>query len=76
MSRIRKSVPGVDPKLLEILVWVSAACLVVAIGLSRVYLGVHHPTDVLAGFLAAGIWVSSIVALDHIRLLRRRRPAR
>ena len=62
--------------LLEILVWVSAACLVVAIGLSRVYLGVHHPTDVLAGFLAAGIWVSSIVALDHIRLLRRRRPAR
>ena len=62
--------------LLEILVWVSAACLVVAIGLSRVYLGVHHPTDVLAGFLAASIWVSSIVALDHIRLLRRRRPAR
>ncbi len=59
--------------LLEILIWVSAACLVVAIGLSRIYLGVHHPTDVLAGFLAAGIWVSSIVALDHIRLLRRRR---
>ncbi len=59
--------------LLEILVWVSAACLVLVIGLSRVYLGVHHPTDVLAGFLAAGIWVTSIVALDHIRLLRRRR---
>ena len=62
--------------LLEILIWTSAACTIVAIGLSRVYLGMHHPTDVLAGFLAATIWVSSIVALDHIRLLRRRRRLR
>lgn len=58
-------------RLLEILIWLSAACLVVAIGLSRIYLGVHHPTDVLAGFLAASIWVSSIVALDHIRIMRK-----
>lgn len=62
--------------LLEILIWISAACLVVAIGLSRVYLGVHHPTDVLAGYLAAGIWVSSIVALDHILIMRKQRKAR
>jgi undecaprenyl-diphosphatase len=58
---------------LEILIWTSAACTVVAIGFSRIYLGVHHPTDVIAGFLAATIWVSAIVALDHIRLLRRKR---
>jgi undecaprenyl-diphosphatase len=61
---------------LEILIWTSAACTVVAIGFSRIYLGVHHPTDVIAGFLAASIWVSAIVALDHIRLLRRQRRLR
>jgi undecaprenyl-diphosphatase len=59
--------------LLEILIWTSAALTIVSIGLSRVYLGVHHPTDVLAGFLAATIWVSSIIALDHIRQMRRKR---
>jgi membrane-associated phospholipid phosphatase len=31
--------------------------LVLMIGLSRVYLGVHYPSDVLAGFIAGGTWV-------------------
>lgn len=32
----------------------------VLIGLSRNYLGVHYPTDVLVGFLSALIWVSGL----------------
>lgn len=31
--------------------------LIIAIGMSRVYLGVHYFTDVLAGFLAGGVWL-------------------
>jgi undecaprenyl-diphosphatase len=42
------------------LIMVAGVLLVLLIGFSRLYLGVHYPTDVLAGFLAAPLWVSSI----------------
>lgn len=52
---------------LKVLVWALAAVLIAAIGLSRIYLGVHYPSDVLAGYLAAAVWVSSLVAADRWR---------
>ena len=58
----------------RILVWTLAAVLVAAIGLSRIYLGVHYPSDVIAGYLAAALWVSTLLALDRVRIERKSTP--
>lgn len=42
--------------------------LIVAIGISRIYLGVHFPSDVVAGFAAGSFWlVACILGLRGIR---------
>jgi len=56
---------------LRVLVWASAAVLIFAIGISRIYLGVHYPSDVVAGYLAALVWVSSLVVADRVRKTRK-----
>ncbi|MCS7060807.1 MAG: phosphatase PAP2 family protein [Anaerolineae bacterium] len=43
---------------LRIWAWLAAGIVVIGTGFGRVYLGVHWPTDVLAGFLLAGAWVA------------------
>ena len=55
---------------LRVVIWVIAAVLVVAIGISRIYLGVHYPSDVLAGYLAATVWVGAVIVFDHVRKVR------
>lgn len=63
-------------RLAKVVIWTSAAILVGAIGLSRIYLGVHHPSDVIAGYLAASLWVSTLLALDRMRVGRTSRKSR
>jgi undecaprenyl-diphosphatase len=40
-----------------------AAASVVLVGLSRIYLGVHYPSDILAGWAAAVAWTFAVYAL-------------
>jgi undecaprenyl-diphosphatase len=54
----------------RVVTWGGAGILVAAIGFSRVYLGVHYASDVLAGYMAAVIWVAATRAAYEIRLRR------
>lgn len=55
----------------KIAVWTIAAALIFLIGLSRVYLGVHYPSDVLAGYATGIVWVVT-VGLGDFFLERKR----
>jgi undecaprenyl-diphosphatase len=47
----------------RVLVGVLAVALVAGVALSRVYFGVHFPTDILGGLLAGAIWLTAVIVM-------------
>lgn len=56
----------------RIAIWLGCVLMIAMIGISRIYLGVHYPSDVAGGYTTACIW---LVALD-IAQERLNHPAR
>jgi undecaprenyl-diphosphatase len=47
-------------RLARVLIWSAAAMLIAGIGFSRIYLGVHYTTDVIAGYALAAAWCNAL----------------
>lgn len=50
---------------LKVYILVVAASLSIIVGVSRVYLGVHYPTDVFAGWAAGLVWALTCWLIAH-----------
>ncbi|RAU81562.1 phosphatase PAP2 family protein [Pontibacter arcticus] len=66
MRRLKK---GVQRRL----VLAAAVILILLVGLSRIYLGVHFLSDVLAGYLLGILWLMVGISLVEVMLHRRNR---
>lgn len=45
-------------------IWFVVTILILLIGFSRIYFGLHNATDVIAGYLAAFIWTAAVASGD------------
>jgi len=57
---------SIYPQYAKAFYWIAAG-LIVAIGFSRLYLGVHWPTDVIAGYGIGFLWISVCIALLRLQ---------
>jgi len=46
--------------------WLVSVTMIFGIGFSRIYLGVHYPSDVLAGYAAGLVWVATLKFVENL----------
>jgi len=55
-----------DKPVRNIILFITTVLIILLIGLSRIYLGVHYPSDVLGGFAAGAIWLLSVLLFKKL----------
>ncbi|SIQ67311.1 phosphatase PAP2 family protein [Maribacter ulvicola] len=59
-------------KVMKYVLIIALITIILSIGISRIYLGVHFPSDIAGGFIAGIIWVVfCVLVFDLIQLFRR-----
>ncbi|MDA1675475.1 phosphatase PAP2 family protein [Bacillus cereus group sp. TH152-1LC] len=49
----------------RVILTVLVSMMIISIGISRIYVGVHYPSDVLAGFLIAAFWITLVIGIHQ-----------
>jgi undecaprenyl-diphosphatase len=62
-----------NSRVAQVTVWLLALVIILLIGSSRIYLGVHYPTDVVGGYAVGLAWVTAVAFGDRLAEHRRRK---